>query len=251
MITGLAGRELRLLFLSPLPWILLALGQLVSAWWFLSLVDQFQTTYQAELVQNNIPMGVTDLVLMPFFGSEVVLGMLLMAAALLAMRLVAEERRSGTIRLLYASPVSVTEIVLGKYFAAVAFLLLMMVSWLLMPAALLLGTEIDLGRLASAGLGLLLLGLAMAGMALLASTLTAQPAVAVALTVTAVLALRGIDIATDWNDPVTGYLALLPHYEALVQGQVVSVDIIYFLLLTAACLGFSIKRLDALRLQAS
>ncbi|WP_290635122.1 ABC transporter permease subunit [Aquisalimonas sp.] len=250
MVLRIAARELRLLFCSPLPWILLAVCQVVAAWWFLSLVEQFQSTYQPMLVRTNSPMGVTDLVLMPFFGSVVVLGLLLLAAALLAMRLIAEERRSGGLHLLYSAPLSVTELVLGKYLAAVGFLLLLVLSWLAMPLTLLAGTELDLGRLAAAGLALALLGAAFAGVALFASSLTTQPAVAVALTAGIILALVGLDAALDTGDAVTRYVALLPHYETLVQGRVVSTDVIYFLLLITGFLGFTIKRLDGLRLHA-
>ncbi|QIT56837.1 ABC transporter permease subunit [Aquisalimonas sp. 2447] len=250
MTFSLAARELRMLFASPLPWIVLAVSQAVSAWWFLSLVEQFQAHYQPMLVRTNSPMGVTDLVLMPFFGSVVVLGMLLLAAALLAMRLLAEERRSGGLRLLYSSPISVTEMVLGKYLAALAFLLVLVATWLLMPLALMLGTELDLGRLAAAGLALLLLAATMASVALFASSITIQPPVAVVLTAGIMLALLGINAVVDGDDPLTGYLALLPHYETLVQGRVVSTDIVYFLVLVTGFLGFTIKRLDGLRLQA-
>ncbi|WP_290649333.1 ABC transporter permease subunit [Aquisalimonas sp.] len=250
MILKLAGRELRLLFRSPLPWILLAVSQAVTAWWFLSLVEQFQAVYQPMLVRTNSPMGVTDLVLMPFFGSVVVLGMLLLAAALLAMRLIADERRSGAIVMLFAAPLTITELVLGKYLAALGFLMVLMATWCVMPAALLIGTELDLGRLAAAALALTLLALAFASVALFASTLTLQPGVAVVLTAGIVLALLGLDAAVDSDDPLTRYVALLPHYESLVQGRVASEDIVYFVLLTVGFLGFTIQRLDGLRLRA-
>lgn len=250
MTLSLALRELRLLFTSPLPWIVLAVSQAVSAWWFLSLVEQFQTHYQPIVVRTNSPMGVTDLVLLPFFGSVVVLGMLLLAAALLAMRLLAEERRSGGLRLLYSSPLTVTEIVLGKYLAAMVFLLVLVLAWLAMPLSLLMGTELDLGRLAAGGLALVLLAASMASVALFASSITVQPPVAVVLTVGIMLALLGVDAVVDGKDPLTAYLALLPHYETLVQGRVVSTDVVYFLLIVAGFIGFTIKRLDGLRLQA-
>lgn len=243
----LAGRELRMLFAAPLAWLLLALGQIVGAWWFLTLVERFRGQYQTVLQQTGSPLGVTDLVVAPFFGSYVLLGVLLLAAALLAMRLLAEERRSGSLRLLFAAPLAVTEIVMGKYLAALVYLLVFLAGWLLMPLGLLAGTELDLGRLAAAALALGLLAAAMASVALFASSLVAQPAVAVVLTAGILLALLGLDTALGTGDRVIAYLAVLPHYEGLVQGRVVSTDALYFLLLTAGFLGFTIQRLDGLR----
>lgn len=247
MALHLAGRELRLLFTSPLPWVLLALGQGVGGWWFLTLVERYQTDYQPVLAQTDTPLGVTDLVLLPFFGSYVLLAVLLLAAALLAMRLLAEEWRGSGWQLLYSAPLRITELVLGKYLAGLAFLAVMVLSWLLMPLALGFGSAVDLGRLAATGMALMLVAAAMAGAALFASSLVAQPAVAVALTAAILLALLGLETAIGGNDVVTAYLALLPHYEALVRGPVVSVDAVYFLLLVAGFLAFAIKRLDAVR----
>lgn len=253
MALRMAARELKLILLSPLAWLAFALAQLVGAWWFLLLVEQYQGHYEPLVVRVNSPMGVNDLVVLPFFGSMMLLGALLLGAALMAMRLIADERRSGSLQLLYSAPLAMWEIVVGKYLAAFAFLALLALPWLFMPLSLALGTVLDTGRLLSAFLGVLLMGGVLAAVAVFASSLTLQPAIAALLAVGMGVALMGLDAGgravAGESDPATRYLSLLNHYEPLVQGVVGTTDVAYFLILIAGFLGFTIRRLDALRMQ--
>jgi len=256
MCLRLAARELRLILLSPMAWLVLGITQLAGAWWFLLLVEQYRTYYEPLVIRANSPMGVNDLVVLPFFGSMLLLGALLLGAAVMAMRLLAEERRSGSLQLLYSSPLSMLDIVLGKYLAGFAFVALLALPWLLMPLSLGMATALDFGRLLSSFMGVLLLGGVLSAVALYASSLTLQPAIAAALTVGISVALMGLNTGTQalieegGQDALASYLGLLSHYEPLVQGLVSSTDIVYFLLLIVGFLGFTVRRLDALRMQS-
>ncbi len=254
MIWQLAWREFRLILASPSSWLLLAVAQAGVGWWFLLLVEQYRTRYEPLVIQVNSPMGVNDLVIMPYFGSVLLLGLLLLAAALMAMRLVAEERRSGSIQLLFAAPVRMTELVLAKYLAGLGFLILVALPWVLMPLALEPATVLDRGRLLSSGLGLLLLSALLVAVAVYASCLSRQPPIAALLTMAIGLLLMGINagavVVADHSDPVLGYVSVLTHYQPLVQGLVNSANLAYFLLFSAGFLFFAVRRLDSLRLQA-
>ena len=254
MIAAIAWREFRLILLSPMAWVVLALGQGVMAWWFLLMVEQYRTHYEALVVRVNSPMGVNDLVLLPYFGSALLVGMLLLGMALMAMRLVAEEWRSGSLQLLYAAPVSMLEIAVGKYLAALGFLLLLVLPWVLMPLVLQQATVLDLGRLATAGIGVMMLAATLAAIALFASCLSMQPGLAAAISVGTALLLLGINTGVDAvagrDDPLADYLAVLTHYQPMVQGVLRSVDLAYFGLLVTGFVGFSVRRLEVLRLQA-
>ncbi len=74
---------------------------------------------------------------------------MLLVSPLLTMRLITEERRLGTIKLLVSSPISITELVLGKYIGITVFYCLMLLMISLMPASLMFGTQLDLGQIAS------------------------------------------------------------------------------------------------------
>ena len=154
MIATIALRELRSMFLSPLAWTVLAIAQLILSWVFFTQIDVFFSIQEELATLPNAP-GVTDLVVAPVI--EIASIMLLMVSPLLTMRLISEERRNSTLCLLLSSPISITEIVLGKFMGIVLFYFIFVGMISLMPLSLMLGTELDLGKLAAGTLGLLLL----------------------------------------------------------------------------------------------
>jgi ABC-2 type transport system permease protein len=175
-----------------------------------------------------------------------------LVAPLLTMRLVSEEHRNRTLSLLLSAPVSMTEIILGKYLGILFFMLVMLGMVAAMPLSLLLGGHLDLGKLAGGvfGLGLLLAAFSAAG--LFMSTLTTQPTVAAISTFGLLLLLWIIDWTSGARAEVSGvlnYLSLTRHYEPLLRGMFNSVDVAYYALFIVAFLVLAVRRLDAERLQ--
>ena len=249
MIMVIATRELRSLFLSPLAWTLLAIVQGVLAWMFLLLVDNFRESQGRLASLDNAP-GVTDLVAAPLF--RVAAWVLLLLIPLLTMRLFSEERRSRTLDLLLSAPVTMTEIVLGKYFGVLAFLLMTIVLIALMPLALALGATLDIGKLLAGLFGLSLLTAAATAAGLYLSTLTTQPAVAAIATMGLLLTLWMVDAASTvpgMTGDLCNYLSLRRHYDAFLLGLFDSADCAYYLLFSAGFLGLAIRRLDDMRLR--
>jgi len=249
MIFTIAARELKSLFLSPLAWAILAVVQLILAYIFLVSVDQFLEV-QPRLVGMTDAPGATDIIAAPLFGTAAVV--LLLVAPLLTMRLVSEEHRNRTLSLLLSAPVSMTEIILGKYLGILLFLLVMLGMLALMPLSLLVGGSLDFGKLGAGllGLGMLLAAFAAAG--LFMSTLTTQPTVAAISTFGLLLLLWIIDWTSGARAEVSGvlnYLSLTRHYEPMLKGMINSIDIAYYLLFIITFLVLSVRRLDAERLQ--
>ncbi|GAB6040798.1 ABC transporter permease subunit [Endothiovibrio diazotrophicus] len=252
MILTIAQRELRALFLSPLAWAILAVVQFIMAYIFLAQVEFFVTQVQPQLVGLEGAPGITDIVVAPLFNNAAII--LLLVVPMLTMRTVSEESRSGTLSLLFSAPLSMSEIILGKYLGLLAFLAVMLVMIALMPLSLLAGGELDLGKLASGviALGLLLAAFAAAG--LFISTLTDQPVVAAVSTFGLLLLLWIIDWAggageEDRASGLFNYLSLLRHQEGLLKGLISSADLAYYLLFILTFLALSIRRLDSYRLQ--
>src|SRR5690606_16239685 len=129
----------------------------------------------------------------PLFSTASIVMLLVMP--LLTMRLIAEEKRSGTIALLRAAPVSTAGIVLGKYFALLVFVALLTALTAAMPASLAAGTDLDAGRLLASALGLFLLTASFASVGLFMSSLTRQPVVAAVATFGVLLLLWLINVA--------------------------------------------------------
>lgn len=250
MILTIGARELRSLFLSPLAWSILAVVQLILAYIFLAQTEQF-LQYQSRLAGMQGAPGLTEIVVIPVFRVTAVV--LLLVTPLLTMRLVSEERRNRTLALLLSAPVSMTEIILGKYLGIMAFLLCMLALISLMPLSLLTGGSLDFGLMLSGLFGLMLVTASFAAAGLFLSTMTEQPTVAAISTFGLLLLLWILDWAgstgTEDKDAVLAYLSLLTHYDALLKGVVNTKDIVYYLLFTVTFLVMSIRRLDAERLQ--
>src|SRR3972149_2932995 len=100
MIFTIAGKELKTLFASPLAWVVLTMMQLIAGYAFRRRLDDF-LQLQSQLAQMGNPPGVTELVAGPVFGTAA--AGLLFAVPVLAMRLVAGERRNQTMVLLLAA----------------------------------------------------------------------------------------------------------------------------------------------------
>jgi ABC-2 type transport system permease protein len=175
---------------------------------------------------------------------------LLMVVPLLSMRLVAEERRSQTLPFLMSAPVSVTQIVLGKFLALLLFLGVAVLLLVLMCLALYLGGRLDIGLVGANALGLLLLAGSFAAVGLYLSCLTAQPLVAAVGTFAVLLGLWLINISTSDPGSLLHVLSLIQHYESFSRGLLAVKDVAYYVVLIALFVLLSIRRLDADRLRA-
>ncbi len=250
MIFTIALRELRTLFLSPLAWSILAVVQLILAFLFLARVELYQL-YQPQLAALDNAPGVTEIILPDLLGNAAIV--LLLVVPLLTMRLIAEERRNKTLALLFSAPVSMSEIVLGKYLGVLGFLLIVLALIALMPLSLLLGGGLDPGLMLAGFLGLAFLLAGFAAVGTFMSTLTQHPTVAAIATFGALLLFwildwsgKGADAAAQGN--WLAYLSLFNHYKPFMEGLFSSADAAYHVLLIATFLVLSIRRLDADRL---
>lgn len=246
MIRVIALRELRSMFLSPLAWAVLAVTQFILAWSFFSQIDFF-FSIQSELTTIPNAPGVTDLVVMPTF--EVASIILLMVTPLLTMRLISEEKRNGSIALLLSSPVSMTQIVLGKYLGIILFMLIFIAMISLMPLSLLIGTELDLGKIAAGLLALALLLAAFSSAGLFLSSLTENPVVAAISTFGLLLLLWIISRNSGDNSDIFNHLSLLTHFAPMLRGLVSTADVAYFLIFIFTFLILTIRQMDSKRLQ--
>ena len=248
MIFTLAARELRSMFLSPLAWVILAVITALNAYFFLLYVDLYLQLQPRLAAVANGP-GITSIVVAPLFSTAATV--LLLVTPLLTMRLISEERRNQTLSLLISAPISMSEIILGKFLGVFSFVLIMLVLVALMPLSLLAGGSLDMGLWASGLLGLVLLLASFCSIGLYISTLTSQPTVAAIATFGVLLLLWIIDltgITGSGGGEVLAYLSLLSHYQPLLKGVFNSSDIFYYLLIIGSSLTLSVRRLDANRL---
>jgi ABC-2 type transport system permease protein len=250
MTAAIAARELRSLFLSPLAWVILAVVTFILAYAFLVQVQVF-TEFQPRLSGLPSAPGVTEIVAAPLF--EFAAMILLLVAPLLTHRVIAGERRAGTLILLQSAPVSATQIVLGKYLGLLSFFAIIVLLLAAMPVSLAVGTVPDWRHLGACVLTLMLLLSAFVALGVFISSAVEEPVAAAMITFGALLLLKIIDWSTEVaTETKTGgvmrYLSMSRHYEPLLGGRFSSSDVLYFVILTLVCLALAIWRLDADRL---
>jgi len=248
MIWVIARREFGVMFLSPLAWVILAVTQIILGYMFLTNLDNF-FLLQPQLLQLQNTPGVTDIVVAPLMQVAAII--LLMVMPLLTMRSIAEEKRNRSLTLLISSPLSMTEIVLGKFFGLMLFVLVLVSMLMLMPLSLYLGTTPDGGKLLSIYLGMLLLLGAFSAIGLYLSSVTENQTIAAVGSFGILLMLWIIDWLSESvssGQSLLAYLSLLKHHEPLLEGVFNSSDIAYYLLLISGFLGLTIRQLDRERL---
>lgn len=245
MISVILRKELKMLFISPIAWVLLTLGQLIFTWAFLGRLDAF-LEIQPQLLQLANPPGATEVIITPLFALAAIV--LLMITPILAMRLLAEERRNHTLALLMSAPISIPDIVIGKFLGLLFFFLLIIISIIVLCLSLLLGGTLDFGLLASNVLGLVLIAASFAAIGLYVSSLTTQPVVAALGSLGVLLSFWIIDFAADETHAWLHHISLLKHFERFNQGLIDTFSIAYFILLMMTCLALTIHRLNVERL---
>ncbi|MGB5327539.1 MAG: ABC transporter permease [Gammaproteobacteria bacterium] len=248
MIWIIARREIGAMFCSPLAWILLAVIQAILGFLFLTNLDNYYLL-QPQLMQFENTPGVTDIVITPLMQVAAII--LLMIMPLLTMRSFAEEKRNRTLSLLVSAPLSMSEIVLGKFLGLMLFVFILLTMLMLMPLSLYLGTSLDSGKLLSIYLGMLLLLATFTAIGLYLSSLTENQTIA-AISTFGVLFMLWI---IDWlggsvsnGHSVLSYLSLLQHHQSMLEGVFNSSDIVYYLLLIVGFLVLTIRQLDRERL---
>jgi ABC-2 type transport system permease protein len=171
---------------------------------------------------------------------------------------VAEERRNHTMVLLVSAPISMTEIVLGKFLGLLSFLLIIVALAALMPLSLALGTRLDFGLLAGFVAGLVLLAANFCAVSLFVSCLTEHP---VAAAIGAFAALLGMVLVGDaagegltargWGVAASFAQVLSPikNFEPFSRGILDTYAVACSVLLAIAFLALAIRQLDARRLR--
>ena len=194
---AIAWREIRTYFTSPLAYVVSGVFVFLSGFFFWASLLNF-SNYCLQYGSNPYyrdQLNVNDIVIRPIFGTMGIIFLLMIPV--ISMRLLAEERRSGTAELLFTCPISSGQVILGKFLGA-AFLLLMMVMVTLAFPALVIGGggEIDIGPALMGYFGVLLMGFSFLAIGLLISSLTENQVVAAVGTFGVLLLLWVINYIT-------------------------------------------------------
>lgn len=232
-IWAIARRELYAYFSSPIAYITMAAFLAVQG-----------------IIYLIVLLIVRESVMSIVLGNVFTLLFLILYAAVVTMRLLAEEQRSGTIELVLTAPVRDWELVVGKYLAAVILFLATVVITLYQPFIMARLGDLDLGTTASNFLGFVLVGVALLALGTLTSTVTRNQVVAAILTIAIGLPLWLIEFFGSGSVGPSGgsildRLAFFVHFHDFRLGIIDTEHIVYYLSLVAASLFLATRALEA------
>ena len=242
------GRELRAFFFSPMAYVIGVIFLLFRGWEGLNLAHLFALTGEDF---NRFPLGYT----IGLSGQM----MAVLAPPLLTMRLLAEEKRSGSLELLMTAPVTDTSVVLGKWMAALAFYLILwlptLALLLLLQAPWLLDRPLALGPVLTVHLWVALAGGLFLAIGLFCSSFTQNQLIASLSAIVLINLLLWAPLLVtraNWapREGLAGELfaqvSLLDHIQgSFGQGLLDGAEIWFYLSATAAFLFFTIRSLEA------
>lgn len=250
MIWTIASRDFRSLFTSPIAYIITAGFMVIMGWMFFNNLNHFNLqNMQHQQFRAGQSVSITDGIIRPLYGNMNVL--FLFFAPFITMRLFSEEKKLRTIELLMTSPITLTQLVLGKFFASFLFLLFMLAATIIYPVILYTTGNPDLGPILTSYLGTFLMASCYLSLGLFFSAMTENQIVAGALAFASGLFFWLINWATQlagpfWSD-VLQYLSLISHFNNFSRGLINSSDILFYLSFVFVGLFLTHRALDSYR----
>jgi len=231
-IWSLMKKEIGSYFGSPIAYVVLFAFTLIFGYFFYNLAIWFnlQAMQMAQNPYYAQQININEMVFSPLFHNMVLI--LILVTPLLTMRLLAEEKKNGTDELLYTSPLSVGQIILGKYLAALVMLALMLgLTALLSIFAFAFGNP-EFAPWLTGYLALFLLGATCLAVGLFFSALTENQIVAAVLTFLTLLLFLVLNwLSQQGSGPwqgFVGYLSFSQHFEDMTRGILDTKDLVYF-----------------------
>jgi ABC-2 type transport system permease protein len=207
------GKELKSYFIAPIAYIVIAIFLLITGWFFFSTFFLYN---QASL--RN------------FFGLLPIIFSFIIPAV--TMRLFSEEISVGSYEILMTLPVTFSEVIVGKFLAAVAFVMIMLLPTLSYTITIALLGKLDLGPIIGGYIGAIFLGALFSAIGLLASSLTRNQIIAFIIGMSICFALTLIDKMLFFLPEsllgILGYIGADFHFQNIAKGILDSRDILYF-----------------------
>ncbi len=236
-------REFRSLFVSPVAWVVLTLWSVIAGTFFLASLIGFQEQMiqlqRYQMLERIQAMNLNDNLIEPFIGSMWVMILFLLPAV--TMGLISTEKANGTDELLLTSPISIWEIVFGKFLAGVGFVTVMTGIVAFFPAILFVYGEPELGKTLSGLLSLLLVSVTYVAVGIFASSVTRNQLIAFILTFVMLLILgmmlpfiveitmAGSGLGRDSTvAQIVNWMSTGSHVERMLKGLIDTADLAYF-----------------------
>lgn len=173
---------------------------------------------------------------------------LLLIASVLTMRLIAEEKKLGTLELLLTAPLRDSEVIIGKFLGSVGILLVMLGLTLYYPVLLFWFGDPDIGPIITGYIGLFLLGCTSLSVGIFASSITSNQIVSAVVSGGILFTLWFIGIAStylpDALADIIGFFTLSQYFPDFMRGIIDTRGIVYYLSITVLFLYLAIRSLE-------
>lgn len=227
-------KELKGFYFNPTFWVICFLLSVVFSWVYPIQLNLFSQLLMNYVMQQGVPQNQLNIHYGVFLRQLSYLNLLLIfVVPAITMKLFAEEKKLRTFDLLLTSPVTSTEIVLGKYFAALGAVAGLVVLALLYPLATATLATINWGPLLIAFFGIFMVGGVYAAMDLFSSSLTENSIAAYVISVILNVSIWFIGIGSEVVDSqnvrkVFEHVSLNSHLSSLVEGTIRTNGLIFF-----------------------
>ncbi len=231
-ISTIAGKELRGYLNSPIAYIIFSVFLVITGWYFGSYLRQIN--YDDTTIQGFLIVSVPCV---------------LAFASVITMRSLSEEKKMGTWELLLTSPVSDTEVVLGKFLACFGLLLVLLLLTLFYTLLLfILGGAPDTGPIWASYLGLVMVGSSALAIGIFVSSLTNNQIISVVVSGGILAALWGIGFAVTYVpkgfQQLLSYISYKSNFNTFDIGIIDTRTIVFFLSLTVLFLYLAVRSLE-------
>lgn len=232
-IWAICKKEITTYFTSPIAYVVGTVFLVLVGFFFYSLIWWFNSQ-SLQMAQNPgyfQQLNINQMVYSPLFHNMSII--LLLMLPLLTMRLFSEEKKIKTDELLYTCPISINQIILGKYIASLFVLLVILVLTGILSIFTFAYGNPELVPILSGYLGLFLMGAAFMAVGIFFSSLTENQIVSAMLTFGAlllfwILSWASYSVGGYWKD-VLNYLSFFQHFDDMTQGILDTTDVVYYL----------------------
>jgi ABC-2 type transport system permease protein len=248
-IWTIALKDFKGYFTTPIAYIVGAFFMGIMGWMFFFSLSHFNMQQMQFQMGGGRSISITDGILRPVFGNMNVI--YLFTVPLITMRLVSEEKKQQTFALLATAPVTLWEIVTGKFLAALLLIGSILAMTLVYPGILFATGNPEWGPILTCYLGTLFMAGSYIAMGIFFSSVTENQIVAAVSTLMTGLFFWLISWASTSAGPVWGdvlnHLSLINHFNSFSQGVINTSDVIYYVSFIFFGLFLSHRVLDSYR----
>ena len=249
----ICNKEFKSYFSSPIAYLLMAFFGLIFGYGLYTATYQtMQMSLRSQMMGGAQPINLNNEIISPLLGFASTIALFLVP--MITMRLIAEEKKTGTIELLLTSPVKDYQIILGKWMGAMALFLCVLAMSAINIAMLFAWGKPDWQPVLVAYLGLILQGGCLLAIGEFISTMTKNQIIAGGVTFFVCLLLWLLSWSTAFETTATSqvlnYLSIVTHFDNFAKGLLDSKDVIFYVSMIFFGLFLTSRSMESLRWRA-